>query len=492
MLGIDNQEIDSSLITLRRMADGLGARVKVARRIQISGDGVKEIPLDQEPPIAWSASVKEEPPIPQPSASRTGEVPVQAAKPNAHTGRRRLTRKDRRQARRDKEQWLRDTSKAGQAGDDDAFGLSVLDGVDILDQDSSTTSSISTPAYIAVTPPADEIPQLSHSPSPPSSTSGSHSVYYENSRITTIASSGHSASHITTSSIIVPSSPLPCRRSILHTEKAGKAAFTDIIEAEQADHALRRHLRKQWKKERQHQKQVERARHLANSHHTRRSRTHNGVPVYTYVSNDTCLEGLAALFGDITLDADDAGNLDDNDKTTDLQKHGDSRSNKDEASWKWKRRRSRGPAFSPTSTPLSGTLTPSMAINIASPLTSVGVAAATGAPKLRVPPFSVSKSAAGAQRYAIECVIQMSSHAPEPAGSDEEGELAFFGGSDGYVEEDDDTRCVAQALATATVSVGGTARACSSKQPSRPASQRGQLQTFIDFETVWDELEMDL
>ncbi|KAK9896665.1 hypothetical protein P389DRAFT_211373 [Cystobasidium minutum MCA 4210] len=510
LLGIDIDEIRYSLATLERMADGLGASVQVVRRMEVSGEGVKELPLDDAPSIPWPRSIKEEPPIPPqstatvpPDPKSEPDLPTASMLPPYFIHKRRLTKKDRRQAKRDRDLWLQACEKQQQASlnthaeveDDIGFLTFEDDDGKVTEQaSSSTASSTSTPAYISVTPPVDEIPQLSHSPSPPSSTSGSQHCAIQRNTFTKVEMVDHTHTSITTSSC----TKLVCD-PLSSTVMPSRSIQLEYSEAEQAQYALRRHLRKQWKREKQHAKQMERARQMAGSLSSRHHSSPHGMH-YNFSMNDKYLDGLVVLFDNAVLTAETADEIASRTALADSHAVSERREAKSEPSKHRRRHRRRGPAFSPTSTPLSGNLPPATAIEIASAPADV-TRTCKPPPRnwnSRRHPPPVAKSPNGPPRYAMECIIKMPSASASRVDSedDNEAELALFGSED--FENDNVTEV------EAPVSLAFPSRPAESKplaslkiekrarKASRPGSERTRLQSFIDFETVWDELEMDL
>lgn len=246
------------------MADGLGAKVKIVRRMQVSAEGLKELPIDHVPPIQRPRSVKEKPPIQHQLISiKMPDAGMPLAHPPAYINKRRLTKKDRRTLKREREQWLDSQKLQAINALANAVTSSTAD-----DEKGSPTSSIalpqpwtwtSTPSYTSTTPPANEIPGLSHSPSPPSSTASSqrHNTQASTaskhmteedpaqSLLSPLAVSMHAGGSASTGGSRTPDKPLPI----------------EFSETQQAQYALRRHIRKEWKREKQHQKQLERSRH---------------------------------------------------------------------------------------------------------------------------------------------------------------------------------------------------------------------------------------
>lgn len=479
------------------MADGLGASVKVVRRMQVSAEGIKELPLDDAPSIAWPSSVKEEPPIAAQSipqaqneiSIRIPEVPSPA--PPYYIHKRRLTKKDRRQVKREKEIWLRTGEKqqllaAGPDQDDlGLIGSCVDDNEGDRHPDMSSTTSSSSVAYVSVTPPVDEIPQLSHSPSPPSSTSGSQHCSIQHTYSVSTIDQGNYTYTAGISSLTTPASDAPVAR-------APSPMAIEITEAEEAQYALRRHLRKQWKKEKQHAKQLERSRQAMSAHPSRRRRNSNAVSL----ANERYLDGLVVLFDNAILASETAEEAITASQIGSAQHIPEQKKHTSNGGSHRGRHRRRGPAFSPTSTPLSGTLTPAIAMKIAAPPASSTDPSLRNTWNAKRHPAPVSKSAAGAPRYAVECIIMMPSACVSRIESDDEAELALFGADD----LEDETPVQPQnaiPMVTAVRNSNGTETAAAYKtekdrKASRPGRERTRLQSFIDFETVWDELEMDL
>lgn len=465
--------------------------------MQVSAEGIKELPLDDAPSIAWPSSVKEEPPIAiQPISVAQDQMvtkipnvpPVQAP---YFINKRRLTKKDRRQVKREKEIWLRNCEKqqslAVESGQSefDINGSCIDDIEGDVHPDVWVTTCTSSTTYISVTPPADEIPQLSHSPSPPSSTSGSQHCSIQNTYSVSTIDQGN---YTCTAGI----SPLTASASDAALARAPSPMAIEITEAEEAQYALRRHLRKQWKKEKQHAKQLERSRQAISAHPSRRRRNSNA----TSLANERYLDGLVVLFDNVILASETveeaiiASQKEVTQRVPEQKKH-----TSDGASHRGRHRR-RGPAFSPTSTPLSGTLTPAIAMKIAAPPASSTDSSRRNTWNPKRHPAPVFKSAAGAPRYAVECIIKMPSACVSRVESDDEAELALFGADD-LEDETPVQPHNAIPMATASRNPNGREAAAAYKpekdgKAGRPGRERTRLQSFIDFETVWDELEMDL
>lgn len=500
LLGINSVEIETSLVTLNRMADGLGATVRIARRMRVSAEGIEELPVDEASSIQCPPVYKDKPPTRSYPSSHLSQRTEPSGQPPSspsftnHANRKRIHKKDRRQIKREREIWLKSCAKQCPISVDSE---ELTSGAVGLDDGSGTT------IYLAATPPVDDLPGLSHSPSPPSSTGSIHPDASACTRLSVAERVQDSNLHIRNSYGTVEMSQSASFGSN-RSRSSDKPIPIEISAEEQAHHALRRHLRKEWKREKQKQKQLERARHMAHAHGSRQRRTRNGLPVYSVIPQDRYLEGLAALFGDVSLeetDIDDALLMDtviEPEKPRCRSKE-DHDTNKEASSTSRKRR---GAAFSPTSTPLSGTLTPATAVNLVAPLAAVAQSAEIAISPARLAAAArrtkptLAKTATEEGRYAVECVISMPVDPSCESSADEAG-CSFERDSGipavGVEVSVETSKALNHGVGSNMTTVSAPrATPVESQKATRAKREQKPLQSFIDFETVWDELEMDL
>ena len=234
LLGIDREEMDSSLRTLGSMAEGLGAEVEIVREVQV--DGCLESDMQGPPP-----------PLALGGEARNGMGML--GLPNLFHEKKAVTKRQRRQIRRDKDTLAKAVSvQSAQLGhgrntaDLGTFmrgegGEEVREGEEDRDED-----EVGKDRRTSSTPPFDDIPDSSQSPSP------NRSKY-------TITESIDDAS--STVSAIPPMQPVSvitmkveCTGSDLDTGTDGQNAGQVLTPEEEECLRVRRHLRKQWKKER--------------------------------------------------------------------------------------------------------------------------------------------------------------------------------------------------------------------------------------------------
>lgn len=480
------------------MASGLGATVKIARRMQISAEGVTELQVDDDPLIECPRNVKDKPPI---QGRRPPNVTVNAiSHPLPYIHKRRLSKKDRRQLKREREQWLERYS--AQSSISGTGTCSSVDSGSLLTEPSDAVS-LGDSGAISMTPPADEIPGLSHSPSPPSSTADSQ---YSMVQHTTMAHTMNTDGRYT-----VCSSSSTISRGSLSARSRGKRTPDkpvpiEISEAEQAQHALRRHIRKEWKKEKQHKKQLERARHLSHSHGTRcvKSHHHASRPCATTLQ-DRYLDGLARLFGDLVVNETGqalAGKEQITPKEPSVVNIASLRDQFAEEGIVSAKERGQARTGLASISPLQKT--PESSI-VASANTFVAKPANSDHPRqtasARRPMPALPKSPTSGDRYAVECLIRMPESITSTECTDEDEPSLQTSKTSVQVTTTLSSRDAGKNLAKDGVEgankvvlsrIHVETQKPDRKKADRPVRDRNQLQTFIDFETVWDELEMDL
>lgn len=293
LLGIDREEMDASLHTLARMADGLGAAVRVVREVEVAPSEPQKTASARAPP---APSIHQRPQSPDRASVLVAaaipaklSLPVKQLDPALlNATRRGPSKKVLRGMRREADFAQRYGISADTAA---ASGLSVsVDSRDEEDEQGffqSGDDEIDDPAYIKEAGPSgntDDVPALSHSPSPPRSvsiaTDSSAPSLRRSSSSAQSASEGHAQEQATSDGDAPP--------GLSHHE-------TDLPEDDEAGR-IRRHLRKQWKKERTRQKQEEARAAREAAAMAAQGRFYNASV------EDRFMDGLVCLFDGIDLD----------------------------------------------------------------------------------------------------------------------------------------------------------------------------------------------
>lgn len=298
LLGIDREEMDASLRTLECMADGLGAVVRIVREVEVAPSKQQETTKGEAPPALSipepSQSSEQHPALVAASIAANLPLPVKQIDPAMlNVARRGPSKKMQRAMRREADFSLRYGSSAETAApsgfpaaeevlDEDEQGFLLGSG----DDESGDGDGDAVLSGVEGGPSAstDDVPALSHSPSPPRSISivtATHSGAPSPRRFSSGAQST-SGSQVQESSTS-DGDQAPCQ-----------SPPENAVEDEAA--RIRRHLRKQWKKERTRQKQYE----------ARAAREAAAMEAqgrfYKASVEDRFMDGLICLFDGIHLD----------------------------------------------------------------------------------------------------------------------------------------------------------------------------------------------
>lgn len=487
LLGINKSEMQASLRTLFSMAQELDASLRVVREIQVLEDGIKEVQAGFAELVLGLKVAGDQ------AASGTehlGETASSAIAPSHKKGKR--TRQ--RVRRSPREDWQ------------SAQHIKDIKTLEHAHQEIQVDYSAS--FHGSATGAWDGVPSLSTSPSTPSSSAGSVTLQMltpSNIRNECIVISGDSSQHE-----ILEQYQLPGPDSVSWPVD-DKAKTNDVLSrpvlptvagdaTKEAHLAQRRLQRKQWKLEKHRREQAERTAAAAAAAHQSTESRHAGRPGRSrrhVTPQDDYMEGLAALFNsDFSLSG--APNVQDSEST-----HAEitcSRSSERERKRKqsaWSATSARPQELYNASEMLADS---TVASNNARDLKqhdslstlaaksqflvipSIKAAAAKGA-------SSSSVSPKDNKRYAVECIIQYTASrdvgSPTSSGSsDEDADRVDSGSEDegtslSFLDDIDDLHALVTTATTSTAS--------STSATSRPRREK-RLQSFVDFDTVWDEL----